>query len=120
MLNICDRCFNGYNSEVTTHAKGPHVAAKQAMNKHTKATEAFWPATLSTVMTPEAVWPVVVVPSVATRDWHMHMPTPPHKSSGRRPNLSKTRAAGIVERTLTMARIILIRNALEIPEFSKN
>lgn len=48
------RTLSGKISPVTTHAIGPHVAAKKNMKMHTKAIPAFCAATLCTIIVPAA------------------------------------------------------------------
>lgn len=85
----------------------------------TKAMPAFCAATLCTMMAPAESWLVVKVPSMATRNWDVAIPTAPQNRRGRRPNLSTAYRPGSVENTLITEVMIWMTKASFKPEFLK-
>lgn len=87
-----ERMVRGKTSPDTAQPVGPQVEAKKKMYTHTKAMRILCAASL----------PPVVVPTMATMNSQIDMPTAPQMRRGRRPQLSMVQRATGVDATLTV------------------
>lgn len=90
-----DRMGNGKISPITTHAQGPHVAAKNEMLKQMKAIMAETALLLCCDSLP------AVTPMMPTMNCMMTMPVPPMMRILRRPKRSTVQKEMGVDKTLT-------------------